>query len=140
MPVPPPQSGVRRITLAVAGAALALTAPGCGEQDAAFVAVAGTVTYDGRPLGGALLSFYPDESHPGLATGQGRTPAEGKYRARTGNVPGLRPGVYMATVTAGLRPHEAKIGDSLRLYGSVRCRVPSTGGEVNLDLNEESRG
>lgn len=61
-----------------ASAALALMcATGCGRKDLPELApVDGTVTLDGQPLPGVLVSFYPKE---GGRPGTGETDEEGYY-------------------------------------------------------------
>jgi hypothetical protein len=118
------------------GAVLALSAlvVGCGERQTALVPVAGMVTYDGHPLGGALVSFYPQEPNSARPPGEGKTDQGGRYEIRTGDRRGLMPGLYRVSVTAGVKPTEAKVGDTVIFYGSAWRKVPPAGGEINLDL------
>lgn len=55
---------------------------GCGDSSAPRLAqVTGTVTYQGKPLAGAYVSFAPEE--PGQRAASGSTDASGKYRLTT---------------------------------------------------------
>lgn len=68
---------------------------GCGGLPAT---VEGVVTLDGRPLSGAIVSFYPDTSGP---VAYGMSLDDGSYRLKTGaKQQGLRPGSYRVTVAA----------------------------------------
>jgi hypothetical protein len=124
-----------------ASAVLAITtfAVGCGRRPTALVPVAGVVTYDGRPLGGALVSYYPREPNSAHPPGEGKTDQGGRYEIRTGDRWGLVPGLYRVSVTAGAKPTEAKVGDTVIFYGSEWRKVPSTGGEINLALKPAQR-
>jgi hypothetical protein len=124
---------------ATAVLALATFAAGCGERRASLVPVAGTVTYDGRPLEGALVSFDPREPDSRRPPGEGQTDHDGRYTIRTGDRWGVLPGLYRISVTAGVKPTEAKVGDTVIFYGSVWRKVPPAGGEVNLDLMPAQR-
>ncbi len=66
---------------------------GCGSG---LVDVRGRVTLDGQPLADATVVFTGD-GQP-MATGQ--TDAQGRYRLRTGDQPGIAAGTYRVTVSA----------------------------------------
>ena len=51
---------------------------GCGSSGQQLGAVTGTVTLDGKPVPGALVTFISKE--PGGTSSYGRTDANGKYR------------------------------------------------------------
>ena len=104
---------------------------------ATFVPIAGSVTYDGRRLKEALVSFYPKDSTPDQTPGEGVTDPEGNYEAKTGDRRGLRPGIYRVQVTTGPKPSEAKVGDSIRFYGETWRVVPASGVRIDLNLMPE---
>ena len=78
--------------------ALALVASGCGGADVPEVAyVEGTVTLDGKPLEGALLTFNPVE---GGRPSYGRTDAEGWYELMyMDGVEGALPGSHVVWIS-----------------------------------------
>lgn len=66
-----------RYSLAVFAAAMVATMTGCGRSDLPELApVEGTVTLNGEPLAGVLVSFYPTS---GGRPGTGETDEEGHY-------------------------------------------------------------
>jgi hypothetical protein len=75
---------------------LLLMSVGCG--DAKTVKVQGTVTLDGKPLAGAMVTFLPLSEKEGRAGG-GRTDSGGNFRLTTFKTDdGLLPGQYRVTV------------------------------------------
>ena len=96
---------------------LALVA-GCGGNDedkVKLVAVSGTVTLDGKPLEGAILSFLPDATNEKPQTDGGDvTGAGGAFVAKYRNRDGLAPGKYRVTVSRpGEGPGGAAAGKAL---------------------------
>ncbi len=93
------------------GSALALAGAGCGGGRG-VVKVNGTVTLDGKPLAGALVSFVPRDLGSGrLATG--RTDANGAFDLttfRTGD--GAIPGPYKVTITLTAEDPKTAVGKS----------------------------
>ena len=76
---------------------LALAAVGCGGKYSP-VAVEGTVTLDGQPLDGAMVSFLPQEGAGRAATGM--TDADGTFQLTTFQEgDGALPGTYRVIVT-----------------------------------------
>ncbi|MBA3313370.1 MAG: carboxypeptidase-like regulatory domain-containing protein [Planctomycetota bacterium] len=59
------------------GCLLLLSLAGCGSDGPELSEVTGTVTLDGKPLQGAILTFIPEA--PGASTSYGITDAEGNY-------------------------------------------------------------
>ena len=90
------------------GAALLLSAPGCGNSGAGpeTFPVTGVVTLEGQPVGGATLQFVASADEAGAgAGGQAQTAADGAFtvestfdKGKTTQV-GLPAGVYKVTVT-----------------------------------------
>ena len=79
------------ITLAI-GLVLTAGLAGCGKKASRnpdAVAVSGTVTLDGQPLGGASVNFWSDKDQFAGTTGP-----EGRYAL----VPGADPGAYTVTI------------------------------------------
>jgi hypothetical protein len=70
------------VALAVGALVLSLAA-GCGGGGKAdlpkLVPVSGTVTLDGKPLAGAMVSFIPTGATPGRSMFYGATGADGRY-------------------------------------------------------------
>jgi len=82
---------------------LILAVIGCGSgEQSDLVAVTGTVTLDGDPIGHTLVTFMPIESTPGHG-GSATTDAAGKYVAMTSKgKKGLPPGTYKVVVSRRL--------------------------------------
>ena len=77
-----------------------LVSIGCGNPDSNFVKVEGTVSYNGTPVDGAIITFMPvDQSG---TSGSGGTDASGRYTlnspgaAREGS--GVLPGEYTVLI------------------------------------------
>ncbi len=86
-------------------AALALTsllAAGCGEGGPELVPVEGTVTYNGKPLEGASLTFLPDAQNAEPTPGGSRTDDSGHYLATYRDRSGLATGKYKVLVAKKL--------------------------------------
>jgi hypothetical protein len=100
---------------------------GCGgneEDRVALVPVSGTLTLDGKPLEGVIISFLPDASNAkpqtdgGDLSGPGGT-FEAKYRNRNG----LAPGKYTVTVA---RPGKGEPGDIAGISPVAGVATPPT--------------
>ena len=81
-------------------ALLVLVLAGCGNQDSRFSRVEGTVSYNGQPLEGAVVSFQP-VSQDGVPA-SGMTDANGRFTLTSvgaGGSTGVLPGEYVVTVT-----------------------------------------
>lgn len=86
--------------------ALILMVAGCGKPKESLpelIPVTGTITWDGKPLVGAMVALIPLEGTPG-AGANGSTDAEGKYvlRANTRNEPGTPAGKYKVVLSTPL--------------------------------------
>lgn len=81
--------------------AFALISAGCGGGTAkvsGVVPVSGVVTFQGAPVQGANLTFYPDG--PGGRAAAGTTDAQGKFQLTTLNAnDGAKPGTYKVMVS-----------------------------------------
>jgi hypothetical protein len=99
-------------TVGLIGSALALAGAGCGGGQSAVSKVNGTVTLDGKPLAGALVSFVPQDVKSGrLATG--RTDANGHFDLTTFRTnDGAIPGQYKITVTLTAENPKTAVGKS----------------------------
>lgn len=73
---------------------VAFVAVGCGEGSNLLPA-SGTVTYQGKPVEGALVSFLGE----GNLLGSGTTDAAGKYTISTNGKPGATPGKNQVAIT-----------------------------------------
>jgi len=78
-------------------AALVLSAELRAEPDAALAPVQGNVTFEGKPLDGATVTFHPEAKDGKKATG--KTDAEGKYTLKTDGAGGAAPGKYRVTIS-----------------------------------------
>jgi hypothetical protein len=90
----------------VAAVACVGLAAGCGgneEDRVALVPVAGTVTFDGKPLAGVNIGFVPEPGNRPATDGGDITGPEGSFSARYRNRAGLAPGKYKVVVS---RPSE----------------------------------
>ncbi|MBX3432086.1 MAG: carboxypeptidase regulatory-like domain-containing protein [Pirellulales bacterium] len=82
---------------------VALIAIGCSRQEPGLP-VAGTVTYRGKPVPKAAITFYPASGRPVMASAS----ESGQYSCR------LEPGDYQATVVLGVQlPPGWKEGDPI---------------------------
>jgi hypothetical protein len=120
---------------------LALT--GCGRSD--FVQLQGKVTLDGKPLHSGVVTFHNKSDGP---SGYGQVQPDGTYSARTGSQPGLRPGKYVATVTAFAAPAPSKAFEEKASASIVPARysdpetsgfsytLSDSGGKYDLELKK----
>lgn len=105
---------LRNITL---GFLLCGLAAGCGNSGGnlpPLVPVTGTITWEGKPLVGAMVLYIPQPGAPGQG-GTARTDADGKYTLTSlvRNEPGIAAGPYkvMISTPAMDEGYEAKPGD-----------------------------
>src|SRR5712692_3799699 len=88
--------GYRAMVSAALAALLVLGGIGCGGAGKP-VPVAGTVTVDGRPVGGAVVQFFPQGENGRPAAGQ--TNEGGSFRLTTFTADdGALPGDYVVTL------------------------------------------
>jgi hypothetical protein len=142
--------GLRRLaSTAALFAALAIC--GCGGEKSMTSAVRGTVTYKGKPVVGATISFQPVKIDAGLPnrTAQGSTDAAGHYSLSTIKVDdGAVPGEYAVVVftPAGpepidgfTKPAAASAGNNLPAIYADAQRTPlkvtvTAGGWQQMDF------
>ncbi len=60
-----------------------ITITGCGASNPDTTLVSGTVTYDGEPLEGAIVSITPEAGATGAKSASGETDAQGAFTLRT---------------------------------------------------------
>ena len=77
-------------------AAVAATAPGCGNRQAAQVS--GRVTLNDEPLTTGTVTFHPADGQGAVAVGA--IDEHGHFQISTGTDAGLAPGAYVVTVVA----------------------------------------
>jgi len=132
-------------------ALLALT--GCGESGPRTIEVRGTVTYQGTPLEGGTISFFPTRSHEGLPRrpALGQIESDGTYQLTTfANGDGVLPGEYTVAVTSliGAPPltaweesppkRESRIPRKYNTFDTsgLSAAIPADGdGALNLDFD-----
>jgi len=81
------------------GLAILLPLAGCSKvaRIPGLVKCEGTVTWNGAPIEGATVTFYPQ--HPNGRGGVGMTDANGKFKTTTLHVnDGIEPGEYIVTI------------------------------------------
>jgi hypothetical protein len=147
---------MRRMRYLAAVAALALL--GCGGDGLKRVAVQGTVTAKGVPVGNATVLFMPVEGTKGEG-GIGTTDQDGKFTltgSRRGD-PGVVPGKYKVRVSRFMNrdgtvlPSDAKQADYPHAEESVpapysspdsplEVTVPEKGGAVTVDIPVKTLG
>ena len=92
-----------KIRHVASAAAVAGFLVGCGESGPTLVPVSGTVTLNGKPLEGAVISFQPvDVSTPGAMLAEDVTGPDGNYKALTKGRSGVMPGKYKVVVSKSL--------------------------------------
>ncbi|HKB03650.1 MAG TPA: carboxypeptidase-like regulatory domain-containing protein [Gemmataceae bacterium] len=104
MPVPHGLPGrLHRLMRLVGLTVLVFAAAGCDGRRTP-VPVSGTVTLDGRPVEGAIVTFHlvGDDKEGRPATGQ--TDKAGTFRLTTGNEDGARAGEYKVVIVKNVLP------------------------------------
>ncbi len=95
---------MKNLALLSLSLAFCIGVAGCGNKtkDPYVVhKVTGTVQYDGKPLEGASVTFFPDGSNAEKMSASSITDAEGKYSLQTQGVekPGAIAGKYSIAIT-----------------------------------------
>lgn len=85
--------------------ALTLICTGCGGGR---VPVEGTITFDGKPLSGAVVTLQRTEGEPNERSFIAETDGEGKYQLKTadGSAEGAPPGSYHVFIKSVKAPAE----------------------------------
>lgn len=112
-------------------AAIVFACVGCGESGPPLQKVEGVVTYDGKPLENAELTFAPDPSNKDITPGSAMTADDGSYKARYQSRFGLAEGKYkisirkIETKDAAKLPPELK-GDptQMEMMGAFKQALP----------------
>jgi hypothetical protein len=134
----------------------AVTFLGCGSGGPSLVPVSGTVTYNGKPLGGADIVFVPLDQKQPQTPGGDVTGPEGNYKAMYQGRAGLAPGKYKVYVSkkpevpsnvpadlqddpymaslSGAAVAEVDPGKSAIEKTAVEREVPTQGGTVDVDI------
>ena len=90
---------IRRLSTIAILAVAGLVGCAASEDDGIkLVKVTGTVTDDGKPLAGVLVSFLPEIGSPGFAPATGESRSDGSYTLYCKNRAGVTPGKYKVTV------------------------------------------
>jgi len=150
---------MRHVATAAAVAGLLV---GCGESGPKLAPVTGTVTLNGKPLEGAVVTFQPDGSTPGAMPAEDVTGPDGNYKAITKGRSGVMPGKYKVLVSKALidetkvnpafkdDPYMAQLslgpdeGKSTaqrkkeKIEGTFDREVPPEGGPQDFDLKKKS--
>ncbi len=150
---------MRRVATAAAVAGFLV---GCGESGPKLVPVTGTVTLNGKPLEGAVVSFQPDASMPGAMPAEDVTGPDGNYKALTKGRSGVVPGKYKVVVSKSLidmtkvrpefkddpfmaqlslGPNEGKTTaqrNKEKIEGTFDREVPPEGGVQDFDVKRKS--
>lgn len=123
------------------------------------VPVTGVVNLDGKPLGNARVTFYPQEVEQGSGVASGFTDSAGKYELQSlfgdKKVIGAAPGKYKVTISVMVRPDGSPLPpdsqeppinsgarESIAIEHSAFDRtelsasVSSTGGTYNFDVKK----
>jgi hypothetical protein len=120
--------------------------PGCGPSDETLriklTRVDGTVTFNGKPLEGAIVTFSPDESNDYLTPGSDVTGPEGNYKPMFRGRAGLYPGKYKIVVEKLILPPGAVLShkDDEGMLAEIR-RDPKAGSDAkSKDAGSRIRG
>jgi hypothetical protein len=98
---------MRLIHAVVSLALLGIFGCGSGEEYVKLVPVAGTITQNGKPLGGATVTFVPDSGNRVSTPGYDATGPEGNYRIRFKSRSGISPGKYRVDVVLPPDPEDS---------------------------------
>lgn len=112
-------------------ASLVLVCVGCGEGGPPLLKVEGKVTFDGKPLENAELTFAPDPSNKDVTAGSAMTADDGTYKARYQSRFGLAEGKYKISIrkietkdTAKLPPELKGDPTQLEMMGAFKQSLP----------------
>jgi len=75
---------------------VAITSLGCGAEALSLVEVRGTITYRGKPVSNATVTFYPQQGPPAF----GVSDSQGQFSLETNGQPGAVPEMAKVSVVA----------------------------------------
>ena len=93
-----PPTFLKRISLAVMFAGLAITLLSGCKPSSSLIQVQGKILVDGAPAKGAVLLFHPDGDQKGSVS-SGTAKDDGMFTLVTNTEPGIPAGSYVVTVT-----------------------------------------
>ena len=89
-----------RVFATLCSALLLNVLAGCGGSDLELFPGGGSVTYQGKAVGSANVTFQPVNAGDGISTAQGQTDADGKFTLQTTGNDGIMKGRFNVTVSA----------------------------------------
>lgn len=103
----------------------ASTLAGCGSGGPDLVPVSGTVTLEGKPIGGAHVTFAPKPGGDEGTHGGDITGASGYYNAMSGGRAGIAPGHYTVVVSLAApgAGAQGEVADPYMVALSARARA-----------------
>jgi len=114
------------VTLVLGIVALALS--GCGESGPTLYPASGTVTYNGKPVEGASVTFTPESGPIGVGT----TDAAGKYTIATLGKPGAVPGENKVSVSKA-----STVGAGKQMTPEDMMKLQKGGATTKAELPEK---
>jgi hypothetical protein len=107
---------IRRVsTIAILAVAGLIGCAASEDDEIKLVKVTGTITDNGKPLAGVLVSFLPAVGSPSFAPATGESGPDGSYTLYCKNRAGVAPGKYKVTVApATSAPVPASESDILK--------------------------
>jgi hypothetical protein len=105
---------------------------GCGDRGPKLVDAGGKVTYQGKPVPNAHLTFVHDGDAP---TGMATTDEQGNFKATSEGRPGLVVGSYKVAITAArekrpVTPEEAVTMTAEQTAANTEYLIPQTYGNL----------
>lgn len=122
-----------RLALILLVSTIAIGTIGCGSGDTPDLGrVKGLVTMDGKPLGGAVVMFVPENGRPSMAN----TDPSGNYDLNyTDEIKGAKVGKCTVSVQwPDGEPGSVKIPAKYNAKTELKNEVKAGSNEINLDL------
>lgn len=100
----------RRVLLRVGVLLVAMFLIGCsgGQSGPPTLPVSGTISYKGKPLDDAVVTFHPAVGAKGAAQASGKTDAQGKYKLTASA------GTYAVTISKVINPEGEKSDEQMK--------------------------